>query len=502
MIKFSFATLAIPTAGALVLTVAAGQKLGTFGLRIENKIGGALKRAMANSHFTGAKEQVLTVTAPAKSRISRIVLVGIGEPKDLTAHGAESAGGAAMGVLMAAKVDSEANFIFDAHKGAALDAVQGSAHMAYGAALRGYRFDKYLTRQKPEQKPAIKDVTLLTDDPAAARKLFATLERIAGGVNLARDLVSEPANILYPETMADACVALKDLGIKVEVLDEKQMAKLGMGALLGVAQGSVKPPRLVSMVWQGDATAKDKSPVALIGKGVTFDTGGISIKPASGMEEMKFDMAGAAAVIGTMKALAARKAKVNVVGLVGLVENMPSGNAQRPGDVLTTMSGQTVEVINTDAEGRLVLADVVWYAQEKFKPRCMVDLATLTGAIIIALGHEYAGLFCNDEKLADQLLVASKAVDEPLWRMPLNDAINKDLDTAVADMRNVTNKREAGSTVGAEFIKRFVKNGTPWAHLDIAGTAWAYKDKALCPKGASGYGVRLLERFVAENFEA
>jgi len=500
MIKLSFTAPAIPTEGAAVLTVAAGQKLGPFGMRLEAKLGGVIKRAMVNSQFTGAREQTLTITAMAKTRLTRLVLVGIGEPKDVTPLVAEQAGGAAMVVLMAAKKDGEATVIVDEHRGLALDSATVAVQLALGAKLRSYRFDKYLTRQKPEQKSALKHVTVMVEDALAARKAYAALDKLADAVAMARDLVSEPANILYPETMAAQCASLKEFGVKIDILDEKQIAKLGMGALLGVAQGSVKPPRLAVMSWQGGP--KDQAPVALIGKGVTFDTGGISIKPAQGMEDMKFDMGGAAAVIGAVRALAARKAKVNVVGLVGLVENMPSGHAQRPGDVVTTMSGQTVEVINTDAEGRLVLADVIWYAQEKYKPACMVDLATLTGAMIIALGHEYAGLFCNDDKLAGQLVKAAGAVDEPLWRMPLNEAINRDLDSVIADMRNVTNKREGGSIVGAEFIKRFVKPGTPWAHLDIAGTAWGYKDKAVCPKGATGYGVRLLERFVAENYEA
>jgi leucyl aminopeptidase len=294
---------------------------------------------------------------------------------------------------------------------------------------------------------------------------------------------------------------LTALGVKVEVLDEKEMAKLGMGALLGVAQGSAFPPRLVVMQWLGNPSANDKGPVCFVGKGVTFDTGGISIKPAGGMEDMKFDMGGAAAVIGALKALAGRKAKANVVGIIGLVENMPSGTAQRPGEVVTTASGQTVEVINTDAEGRLVLADALWYAQENFKPRCIVDLATLTGAIIVALAHEHAGLFSNDDTLSDQLTKAGKAVDETLWRLPLGDAYDKMINSPIADMKNVGEKW-AGSITAAQFLQRFITKGTPWAHLDIAGTAWQSKDKPVSPKGATAFGVRLLDRFVAENFEA
>ncbi len=254
------------------------------------------------------------------------------------------------------------------------------------------------------------------------------------------------------------------------------------------------------MQWKGNPKAKD-APLAILGKGVTFDTGGISIKPAAGMEDMKWDMAGAGVVIGLMKALAGRKAKVNVVGLVGLVENMPSGSAQRPGDIVTSMSGQTIEVLNTDAEGRLVLADVLWYCQDRFKPRFMIDLATLTGAIIIALGHEHAGLFSNNDELADRLAVAGKAVGELVWRMPLADAYDRQLDSDAADVKNISGGRDAGSITAAQFLQRFV-NKTPWAHLDIAGTAWSKKDAPTVPKGATAFGVRLLERFIAEYYEA
>ena len=327
------------------------------------------------------------------------------------------------------------------------------------------------------------------------------MDKIADGVFFTRDLVSEPPNVIYPETLAEACKSLKKLGIRVDVLDEKQMKKLGMGALLGVGQGSVQPPRLVTMSWHGNPSANDKRPIAFVGKGVTFDTGGISIKPAGGMEDMKWDMAGAGAVIGAMMAIAGRKAKANVVGVVGLVENMPSGNAQRPGDVVKTMSGQTVEVLNTDAEGRLVLADAMWYAQEKFNPRCVVDLATLTGAIILSLGHEYAGIFSNDDKLSEQLTKAGKEVEEQLWRFPMGEAYDKEIDRPVADIKNIGSGRDAGSITAAQFLQRFIKKGTPWAHLDIAGMAWQGKDKPLGPKGATAFGVRLLDRLIADQFE-
>jgi leucyl aminopeptidase len=320
-------------------------------------------------------------------------------------------------------------------------------------------------------------------------------------VSLTRDLVSEPANIIYPESFAErARTELEPLGVKVEILDEAAMRDLGMGALLGVAQGSAREARLLVMTWDGTGGATAK-PLVFVGKGVTFDTGGISIKPAAGMEDMKWDMGGAGAVVGAMRALAGRKAKSHVVGICGLVENMPDGKAQRPGDVVTSMSGQTIEVINTDAEGRLVLCDAIWYAQERFEPDTIVDLATLTGAIIISLGHEHAGMFTNDDELARRLVASGLASGDKLWRFPLGDAYDKLIESPIADMKNV-GPRDAGSITAAQFIKRFVKDGVKWAHLDIAGMVWAAKPAALWDKGATGYGVRLLDQFVEDYHEA
>jgi leucyl aminopeptidase len=322
---------------------------------------------------------------------------------------------------------------------------------------------------------------------------------LANAVVFARDLVSEPPNVLYPAEFARRVKALEALGLSIEILGEEEMGQLGMGSLLGVGQGSVRESQLVVMRWNGAADPAAQ-PVAFIGKGVCFDTGGISLKPADGMEDMKWDMGGAAAVAGVMHVLAGRKAKVNAVGILGLVENMPDGNAQRPGDVVTSMSGQTIEIINTDAEGRLVLADAVWYCQDRFKPRFMIDLATLTGAIIISLGNDYAGLFSNNDELADNLLSASKGEEEPLWRMPLPKAYDKQIDSVIADMKN-TGGRPGGSITAALFIQRFV-NGLPWAHLDIANTAWKKPSTVpTIPDGATGYGVRLLNRLVEDHYE-
>ncbi|MDR3450703.1 MAG: M17 family peptidase N-terminal domain-containing protein, partial [Alphaproteobacteria bacterium] len=361
MLKISFASAALPAQHALILTIASGNKFGSLGAKLDAKTGHALKHAMEAAHFDGKCGQAVTILAPAKTRLSRVVLVGIGDAAKADAGAFARIGGAAVAALCGK--DAQATLLIDDHKGLAIDAGEAAAQAALGARLRSYRFDKYHTRMKADQKPALRNLTVATAAAAAAKAAYADLDKIADGVFLARDLVTEPANVIYPETLMQQARALSELGVKIEVLDQKQMKKLGMGALLGVAQGSANPPYLVCMQWLGNPSAKDKAPVCFVGKGVTFDTGGISIKPAAGMEEMKFDMGGSAAVIGAMKALAGRKAKANVVGVVGLVENMPSGTAQRPGDVVTTADGQTVEVINTDAEGRLVLADALWYAQ-------------------------------------------------------------------------------------------------------------------------------------------
>lgn len=373
-----------------------------------------------------------------------------------------------------------------------------AADVAFGALQRNWRIDKYRTRLKDNQKPSVTDLFIVgaTKDSAEAWPRYAA---IADGVALTRELVSEPANVIYPESFVERCRHLAELGVEITILDDRQMADMGMGALLGVAQGSRRPARILAMRWDGTG-GKQKRPVAFVGKGVTFDTGGISIKPAAGMEDMKWDMGGAGAVAGAMKALAGRKAKAHVVGICGLVENMPDGNAQRPGDIVTSMSGQTIEVLNTDAEGRLVLCDALHWAQEEFNPEYVVDLATLTGAIIISLGHEHAGLFSNDDDLASKLTSAGLNAGDPLWRFPLSKAYDKQIDSPIADMKNI-GSRGAGSITAAQFLQRFIKDGVKWAHLDIAGTVWADKDGPVWAKGATGFGVRLLDRFIADNFE-
>ncbi len=494
--KILFAEPRLPKKGAIVVGVAEDRKLSPTAAVLDKQSGGALQRALASSRFTGRNDETLTILAPTKLDFSRILLVGVGKPGTSDLIQWQNRGGQIVALLNAAGETSVAivvDPVGDNDPGVA-------ANIAFGARLRGYRFDKYRTKQKPEQKPTLKEVAILVADPGAAKHAFQPLDKLADGVFFTRDLVSEPANVIYPETLAAAAKSLTKLGVTVEVLDEKQMKKLGMGALLGVGQGSARPPRLVVMQWKGNPKAKNAAPVAFIGKGVTFDSGGISIKPAAGMEDMKWDMGGSGVVIGLMKALAGRKAKVNAVGVVGLVENMPSGTAQRPGDIVTSMSGQTIEVLNTDAEGRLVLADALWYCQDRFKPQFMIDLATLTGAILIALGNEHAGLFTNSDQLADRLLGAGKAVGEKLWRLPMSDAYDRLIDGDAADVKNISGGREAGSITAAQFLQRFV-NGVPWAHLDIAGTTWSKKDGPVTPKGATAFGVRLLNHFVREHYE-
>jgi leucyl aminopeptidase len=495
--KISFAAPRTPRSGTVVVAIMDDRKMSPHAIEIDKQTGGAIKRAMEVSRFTGKADETLMIPAPPNmGDVSRVMLIGVGKPKIGDRSVRQNRGGVILNALNSVG-EQNASFFVNAFKGK--DTALAAADLAYGARLRSYRFDKYRTKEKPDHKPSMKELTLLVEGPKAAEKDFEPLDKIADGVFFTRDLVSEPANVMYPETLAAEAKKLASLGVEVEVLDEKQMKTLGMNMLLGVAQGSRRPARLIVMQWKGNPRAKNKAPLAFLGKGVTFDTGGISIKPAGGMEDMKWDMGGAGVVVGLMKALAGRKARVNVVGIAGCVENMPDGNAQRPGDIVKSMSGQTVEVINTDAEGRLVLGDALWYCQDRFKPQFMINLATLTGAIIVALGHEHAGIFANNDQLADRLVASGKAVEEKLWRMPLGDAYDRALDTDAADMKNIGG-RDAGSITAAQFLQRFV-NGVPWAHLDIAGTTWSKKDSAIVPKGATAFGVRLLERFVADHYE-
>ncbi len=477
---------------AIALLVGTDKKLSAYAGQLNKQSGGALAKALATEKFTGKRGQNISVILPSTAKNERLLVIGVGDNKKITPAIMENIGGSLVSFANHAGVKTLSVIVDDSK----LDA----GRIAHGALLRSYRFDKYFTKKKPEEKPSLSSLAFAAHNGKAAEKSFLALKPLADGVFFTRDLVSEPANIIYPETLAEKCIELEKLGVEVEVFGEPEMHKLGFGALLGVGQGSINESKMVVMKWNGLGKSAKTAPLAFVGKGVTFDTGGISIKPAGGMEEMKWDMGGAGTVIGLMKTLAGRKAKINAVGLVGLVENMPGGNAQRPGDVVKSYSGQTIEVLNTDAEGRLVLADVLWYTQKHFKPKFIVDLATLTGAIIVALGTSRAGLFSNNDQLAENISKAGEKVGEEVWRMPLADVYDKQINSDIADMQNIGKEREAGSITAAQFLQRFV-NDVPWAHLDIAGTAWSKKDSDICPKGATAYGVRLLNELVAQYYE-
>jgi len=448
------------------------------------------RRLATAQRFEGESGGVVEFFVANGDAVRRVLLVGTGkgEPADL-----EKAAGSAVARLLSS---GETRLVIDV---SGLDGDAGAAaRVAFGAVERSWRIDTYRTKLPPKQQPTLTE-TIVVGAAAGAADAWAHYQAVGEGLYLTRELVSEPPNIIYPESFVARCRHLADLGIEIEVLGEPEMQALGMGALLGVSQGSARQAQLLVMRWDGTNGAQG-APVAFVGKGVTFDTGGISLKPGAGMEDMKWDMGGAGAVAGAMKALATRKAKAHVVGVCGLVENMPSGDAMRPGDIVTSMSGQTIEVLNTDAEGRLVLCDAVTWVQNKYAPKVIVDLATLTGAMIVALGSENGGLFSNDDELADQLLAAGKTAGDTLWRFPLSDEYNKLIDSPIADMKNV-GPRGAGSITAAQFIQRFIDDGVKWAHLDIAGMVWADKAGPLWDKGATGYGVRLLDRFIADNFE-
>jgi len=453
-----------------------------------------LVEAARQSRFAGKPGQVFEGFVERAGKVLRVALVGLGGASASDRTGAVEKAGA--GIVAKYLTAGEAALTVDL-TGSGLTTQETTA-LLLGARLRAWRFDTYRTKLTDDKKPSLTRIDVI-GAPADVAADWAEEEAVAAGVEFTRELVTEPANVIYPESFVERVRArVADSGLAVRVLDESEMSALGMGSLLGVAQGSARPPRLLVLEWKGGE--QNSKPVAFVGKGVTFDTGGISIKPAAGMEDMKWDMGGAGAVAGTMLTLALRKAKANVVGICGLVENMPDGNAQRPGDVVTSMSGQTIEVINTDAEGRLVLCDALTWVQREFAPTRIVDLATLTGAIIGSLAHEYAGLFSNDDTLAADLTAAGESTGDRLWRFPMGPAYDKMIDSPIADMKNV-GSRFGGSITAAQFLKRFIENDTPWAHLDIAGTVWADKPGATWDKGATGFGVRLLDRFVRDTLE-
>ncbi len=487
-------------AAALVVFVGEGGELSAGAKAVDAAGAGQLGRALKAANFTGKKGKLVLLLAPAGIAASRVLVAGIGEPAKADARLFEDLGGDVATKLLTTDEHVVADFSGIADVGVPTEVA--AAHFAHGVELRSWRLDTYRTRLKDEQKPKLAAVTLAGIGDGA-KPLVDRLQKVAQGVAFTKELVTEPGNVIYPESFVERVRAkVEPLGIKVTVLDEKDLKKLGAGSMLGVAQGSVRPPRLLALEWNGTGNP-DATPLALVGKGVTFDTGGISLKPGPGMEDMKWDMGGAGAVAGIMVALAGRKAKARVVGVCGLVENMPDGNAQRPGDIVTSMSGQTIEVLNTDAEGRLVLNDCLTWVQRTYKPKTVLDFATLTGAIIISLAHQYAGVFSNSDALWTKLDAAGNAVNDLVWRQPLSEVgghYDRLLDSTIADMKNL-GPREGGSITAAQFLQRYVDEGVEWAHVDIAGTVWRPKGGSLHDKGATGFGVRLIDELVARHFE-
>ncbi len=474
-------TLLAEAKGRIVVFVGDDGRLGPAARRVDRLMKGALARCVASEAFGKVKPgEGQDLSFPSGLAADVVQVIRLDRRADMAQ--ARKAGG-----TIGRGLNKTATLVL-------AEGIQRAADVSFGIAMRAYDFTPHKTGEQTEPGP----VTMMVSDAEAAAVLAKPMAALAEGVFFTRDLVNEPANILTTDDFAGRLAAMQEIGLEVEILEEADMAKLGMGALLGVGQGSEMPSKLVVMQWKGGA---DEAPFALVGKGVVFDTGGISIKPAGGMEEMTMDMGGAGVVAGVMRTLALRKAKANVVGLVGLVENMPDGKAQRPGDVVRSMKGDTIEVINTDAEGRLVLADVLWYAQERFKPTGIINLATLTGAIIVALGHEYTGLFSNNDALSDAFLKAATAEGELAWRLPMNEAFDDKLKSRIADMMNVGG-RDGGAITAAQFLKRFVRDDMPWCHLDIAGTALVKSDTTLAPKGATGWGVMALNRLIRDRYES
>ena len=498
-LRVSFETLKAPESGVAVVLATSGPKLLATAKELDETSKGALSRAVKLSGFKGDSKGAVDLLVPSGLALSRLLIKGVGRPGDQQESDWFGIGGAIRGKLTG-RESNTATIVIDSLVRSAEGNANIAAWIAAGAALRSYAFEKYKTKKKnnDDSKHKLEEIRISCRNPKKVQAIFERIDKVREGVFLARDLVNEPANVLTPTRFAEVCKGLEDVGVDVEILDETQMEELGMNALLGVGLGSEQPSYLAIMRWSGGAKASDR-PLAFIGKGVCFDTGGISIKPSQGMEDMKGDMGGAACVVGLMHALAARKAKANVIGVVGLVENMPDGRAQRPGDIVTSMSGQTIEILNTDAEGRLVLADALWYTQDRYKPRFMINLATLTGAILIALGKEHAGLFSNNDELCERLSEAGEATGEKVWRLPLGPKYDKLIESKTADMKNIGG-RYAGSITAAQFLQRFV-NDVPWAHLDVAGTAMAAEKSDVNPSWGSGYGVRLLDRLVSDFYE-
>ncbi|MBS0236661.1 MAG: leucyl aminopeptidase [Proteobacteria bacterium] len=496
--KINFSKATKPQCEVIVCLVGANLTFGSNLAQLDTN--GAIKKAaLASPVFTGDDKQCMTIYAPSIAGVDVLVLVGIGELDKCNELSMQKVGAKVADQLNALKV-KKASIMLDTFGNIKINEADIAANMALGLRLKNYIFDKYFVDKKEKNKLYLEIIDLQLNEPKAAEKKLAAIDCIAEGVVLTRNLVAEPPNVIYPKSFMEECKKLKKLGVKITVLDQKMMKKLGMHTLLGVAQGSAKEPYTVIMEWNGVGKSKEK-PIAIVGKGVCFDSGGINLKStASGIADMKYDMAGAATVVGLMHTLARRKAKAHVIGAVGLVENMPSGTAQRPSDVVCSMSGQTIEVENTDAEGRLVLADVLWYTQTSYNPRIIVDLATLTGAVVIALGEGHAGLFANDDTLAQQLYTAGEETGEAVWRLPMGEYYDQQINSEIADVRNSGTGRGGGAITAAQFLQRFIQKDKIWAHIDIAGMAWAKNGTPLAPKGATGFGVRLLDAWIAKVF--
>lgn len=443
----------------------------------------AVATAVKQSHFAGKTGQTVCVYGTS----GKIVIAGL----DKKAGSIEFQN---LGGTLAKQLSKDSEFVYYATGKNGLSSIDEAVNVAYGALLGSYRFDKYLTKTKPEDKPALKKITIITENVAGAKTAFKEKQIIADSVYMARDLCAEPANVLTPKTFAEKISTMEKSGLEIDILTLKELKAKKFGMLLSVAQGSINEPRVAVMKWMGNPNKKTFD-LGLVGKGVTFDSGGISLKPGAGMGDMKQDMTGAAVVTATMQAIANRKVKSNIIGIVGLVENMPSGTATRPGDIVTSLSGQTVEILNTDAEGRLVLGDCLWYIQQQYGVKKIIDLATLTGAVMIALGEEYAGLFTHCDSFADELTTAGKTTGENLWRLPMNKAYDKMINSPIADMKNIGG-RVAGGSTAACFLGRFIKDDTTWAHLDIAGVDNFENGTATCPKGSTGWGVKLLNELI------
>ena len=492
-LSFNKKTKDYPRQGALVFLVAGGEK-GNFSYN------GPLKeqvlRASKASRFTASEGQTLTILAPESLEVSRVVLLGIGRVEKLTKVKLKRSGAQLTKALLYSGETHASIWLDDEFQLSGKERFSyeaAAAEIGFGICVRAYRFSSYKTKEAADKTPSLTAVSIFCSSPKKAEKVFYERRCLLEGIDFARDLVSEPSNVLTPPEFVRRCQRELPSSVEVTRLNKAKLTELKMNALLAVGKGGGYDPCAVTCSYRGGSS--DQAPLIFVGKGVTFDSGGISLKPAGGMENMKMDMSGAAVVVGLMKCLAARRARVNAIGIIGLTENMPSGSAMKPGDIVVSASGQTIEIQNTDAEGRLVLADLLWYAQHHFSPRHLIDLATLTGAVIVALGHEYAGLFSNDDDLADKLVKTGRKVDEKVWSLPLGRAYDKDIDSTIADMKNIGPRGEAGSIIGGQFLKRFVRPETSWAHLDIAGVSWTKKSDA------TGFGVHLLDQWIRDYHE-